>query len=168
MHRGSFSRLSQICSTNCAVVDIYQLNFFTTYASIKLLVQLVQRVGPYCRRNRIANRNEAAEFSSVAQRAASSEPLVVHACSTTTHPQTLYRWWHMSHVYWAANPAPVQFNWKYPSMEVRVPPVGLPSTGFLYRLYSLLGDIKFWLISFLLHLLGRVDYAQRLWLGWLV
>eukprot|EP00884_Botryococcus_braunii_P000096 jgi/Botrbrau1/10087/Bobra.0355s0040.1 len=95
------------------------------------------------------------------------EPLVFHACSTTTHPQTLYRWWHMSHVYWAANPAPVQFNWRYPSMEVRVPPVGLPSGGFLYQLYSLMGDIKFWLISFLLHVLGYAHYAQRLWLGWL-
>lgn len=102
------------------------------------------------------------------QRPPGREPLVFHACSTTTHPQTLYRWWHMSHVYWAANPAPVQFNWKYPSMEVRVPPVGLPSGGMLYRLYSLLGDIKFWLISFLLHILGYAHYAQRLWLGWLV
>jgi hypothetical protein len=96
------------------------------------------------------------------------EPLVVHACSTTTHPQTLFRWWHMSHVYWAAHPAPVQFNLRYPSMEVRVPPVGLPSGGLLYRLYSLLGDIKFWLISTLLQVFGYAMYAHRLWNGWLV
>lgn len=38
----------------------------------------------------------------------------------------------------------------------------------MFRLWTLMDHVKFWILSALLSLLGFAHYAQKLWSGWMV
>ncbi|EIE26253.1 hypothetical protein COCSUDRAFT_46011 [Coccomyxa subellipsoidea C-169] len=94
-------------------------------------------------------------------------PMVVHACSSTTNPETLYGWWNMGYRYWSASPPPVRLTLgNYPSMDCRRPPVGIPDDSLIFKLCTATAQAKFWVISAALRLAGYGALSSKLWSGW--
>ncbi|BDA41209.1 probable fatty acyl-CoA reductase 2 [Coccomyxa sp. Obi] len=94
-------------------------------------------------------------------------PLVVHACSSTTNPETLYGWWDMGYRYWSASPPPVRLTLgDYPSMDCPRPPVGMSDSSWIFALLTAASHVKFWAISAALRLAGRAALSAKLWSGW--
>ncbi|CAL8466501.1 g6037 [Coccomyxa elongata] len=96
-----------------------------------------------------------------------SSPLVVHACSSTTNPETLYGWWDMGYRYWSASPPPVRLTLGgYPSMDCPRPPVGMSDSSWIFAILTAASHVKFWAISAALRLAGRAALSAKLWSGW--
>ncbi|KAK9916501.1 hypothetical protein WJX75_003432 [Coccomyxa subellipsoidea] len=95
------------------------------------------------------------------------DPMVVHACSSTTNPETLYGWWDMGYRYWSASPPPVRLTLgDYPSMDCPRPPVGIPDSSLIFRVCTAAAQAKFWVISAVLRLAGYTTLSTKLWSGW--
>ena len=56
----------------------------------------------------------------------------------------------------------------YPRMDTGCPPVGLSEHSWAFRMWTMLSQAKFWLLSGLLSVFGQSALAAKLWNGWQV
>ena len=71
--------------------------------------------------------------------------------------------------YWSASPPPLRLTLgSYPRMDTSCPPVGMSEQSWAFRMWTMLSQAKFWLLSGLLSMFGQSALAAKLWTGWLV